>query len=81
MGELTLAETYTVDLRAVEGEGAFPCPRCRTVIAPDDLSEESYTVIGVKENGEGFMEEMTIQCLQCKSEIRLIGFIELKESW
>ena len=74
-------EVYTIDLRKIEGEGDLQCPKCGVVISPDDISEEVYTVIDVKENKEGLMEELTIQCLKCSSEIRLIGFLELKENW
>lgn len=78
---MTQVQVNTIDLREIEGEGDFTCPKCGTTISPDDVSEENYTVIEIKENKEGLMEEMTIQCLRCKSEIRLIGFIELMESW
>ena len=74
-------EVYTIDLRKIVGEGDLQCPKCGVVISPDDISEEVYTVIDVKENKEGLMEELTIQCLKCRSEIRLIGFLELKENW
>ncbi|RLI30866.1 hypothetical protein DRO56_05795 [Candidatus Bathyarchaeota archaeon] len=71
---------YTIDLRELEGEGDFPCPKCGTILSPDDIEEENYTVVDVRYNEEGVMEEMVIQCLRCKSEIRLIGFIELMEA-
>jgi len=75
------AEVYTIDLRKIEGEGDLQCPKCGVVISPDDVSEEVYAVTDVKETEEGLMEEMTVQCLRCKSEIRLMGFLELKETW
>ena len=74
-------EVYTIDLRKIDGDGNITCPKCGAVISPDDVSEEVYTVTDVKENEEGLMEEMTIQCLKCTSEIRLIGFLDLKQSW
>ena len=70
-------QVYNVDLREIEGEGDFKCPKCSRVISPDDVSEENYAVVDVKYNQEELMEEMTIQCLNCKSEIRLTGFVEL----
>lgn len=73
-------EAYTVDLRKMEGEGDFPCPKCGAIISPDDVSEENYTVVDVVYNKKGLMEEMVIQCLKCKSEIRLTSFIELMET-
>jgi hypothetical protein len=74
-------QVYKIDLRKIEGEGDLQCPKCGVVISPDDTSEEVYSVIDVKENKDGLMEEMTIQCLKCRSEIRLTGFLELKENW
>ena len=70
-------ETYSIDLRKIEGEGDIKCMKCGTSISPDDISEKTYTVVNVKENKEELMEEMTIQCLICKSEIHLTGFTEL----
>lgn len=78
---MTQVHVHTIDLREIEGEGDFTCPKCGATISPDDVSEENYTVVEVKENEDGLMEEMTIQCLKCKSEVRLIGFLELKENW
>ena len=27
---------YTINLVALEGDGAFPCPKCGTMISPED---------------------------------------------
>lgn len=78
---MTQVQVNTIDLREIEGDGDFTCPKCGAIISPDDVSEENYTMVEVKENKEGLMEEMIIMCLRCKSEIHLIGFIELMESW
>ena len=62
-----------LDLTRIEGNGDFPCPFCGIIISPEDESEEVYTIIDEKVNGE-FLEELTIQCNTCSSKIRLTGF-------
>jgi len=74
-------EMYVVDLTKVEGDGDIPCPKCGTMLSPNDTSEESYTVVDVKSDGDDLMDEMVVQCLRCGSEIRLVGFAELREAW
>jgi uncharacterized C2H2 Zn-finger protein len=68
------AEEYVVDLTKIDGDGAFPCPKCGVVISPDDESEEVYTIMNTKLKGEE-LEELIIQCNRCKSRIRLTGFL------
>lgn len=75
------AQILLVDLRKIEGEGDFACPKCGVMLSPNDLSEENYTVIDVKSDDDDIMEEMTIQCLKCGAEIKLVGFSDLKENW
>lgn len=72
---------YVIDLGNVNGEGDFPCPQCGKMLSPNDISEENYMVIDVKSDDDDIMEEMIIQCMKCGSEIRLVGFIDLKETW
>jgi len=68
-------QLFTIDLARIEGNGDFPCPRCRVLISPDDESEDVYTIVDTKVRGES-LEELTIQCNKCGSKIRLIGFIQ-----
>lgn len=66
--------TLTVlDLTKIEGNGDFPCPSCGVIISPEDESEEVYTIIDEKVNGE-VLEELVIQCNTCSCQIRLVGF-------
>jgi DNA-directed RNA polymerase subunit RPC12/RpoP len=65
---------YQVDLKELQGEGDFPCPGCGVVISPEDETEDVYVILGTKVNGED-LEELVIQCKQCKSKIRLRGLI------
>jgi len=36
---------FTIDLTKIDGDGAFPCPKCRATISPDDETEEIYTIV------------------------------------
>ena len=63
---------YQVDLKELQGEGDFPCPGCGIIISPEDETENVYVILGTKVNGDD-LEELVIQCNQCKSKIRLLG--------
>ena len=65
---------YQVDLKELQGEGDFPCPGCGTLISPEDETENVYVILNTKVNGDN-LEELVIQCNQCKSKIRLVGLI------
>ena len=65
---------YQVDLKELQGEGDFPCPGCGVVISPEDETADVYVILGTKVNGD-YLEELVIQCNQCKSKIRLVGLI------
>ncbi len=68
-------QMFTIDLSTIEGDGDFPCPRCGVSISPEDESENTYTIIDTKVNGDD-LQELTIQCNKCGSKIRLIGFVQ-----
>ena len=64
---------YTINLVAIEGEGAFPCPKCGTTISPDDETEMNYKIVDTKiVNDE--LAELVVACGKCKSIIRITGF-------
>lgn len=64
---------YTINLVAIEGEGAFPCPKCGTTISPDDDAEINYKIVDTKiVNDE--LAELVIACGKCRSIIRITGF-------
>ena len=69
-------DLFKVDLTTIQGDGAFPCPNCNTLISPDDFSEEVYTMLSMSED-EDNLESITIQCNKCKSIITLNGFEQL----
>lgn len=64
---------YKLDLTELKGEGDFPCPGCGIVISPEDETDDVYVILDTKVSGDE-LEELVIQCNQCKSKIRLTGF-------
>ncbi|MGQ9539152.1 MAG: hypothetical protein ACUVTE_06205 [Candidatus Bathycorpusculaceae bacterium] len=69
---------YTVDLTKIDGDGAFPCPKCGVTISPDDETEEIYQIVETKVKGP-CLEELVLQCNKCGSTIRLVGFLQEPE--
>jgi len=69
---------FKVDITQIEGDGDFPCPKCGSVISPDDETETVYKIIDTKVKKQN-LEELVILCNKCGSKIRLVGFIPLKE--
>ncbi len=66
--------TYTIDLTKINGDGAFPCPKCGVIISPDDETEEVYTVLETKVKNDE-LAELVLLCNKCRSKIRLTGFL------
>jgi DNA-directed RNA polymerase subunit RPC12/RpoP len=72
-------KTFEVDLSRLQGEGEFPCPKCASLISPEDESEETYTVVETNGDDES-IEEVIIKCKKCNSVILLKGFDELEKA-
>jgi hypothetical protein len=66
-------QVFTLDLSKIDGKGDFPCPSCGVAISPDDESDNIYSIVDTKINGEK-LEELVIQCNKCGTKIRLVGF-------
>lgn len=66
---------YIIDLTKIDGDGAFPCPKCGTLISPDDESEETYHILETKVKNDE-LNELVLTCNKCKSMIKLTGFIQ-----
>jgi predicted RNA-binding Zn-ribbon protein involved in translation (DUF1610 family) len=73
------AMVYTVDLTKIDGDGAFPCPKCGTVISPDDETEETYQVVETVVKKDE-LTEVVLMCGKCRSRIKLVGFLSQRES-
>jgi predicted RNA-binding Zn-ribbon protein involved in translation (DUF1610 family) len=65
--------TCTVDLTEIDGDGAFPCPKCGAVISPDDETEEVYKIVDTKVVNDELVG-LVIMCKACKTEIKVTGF-------
>ena len=64
---------YTIDLRRINGEGEFKCPKCGVLISPDDETEDAYVILEPVMNKDS-LEKIMIECNRCGSQIHLIGF-------
>jgi predicted RNA-binding Zn-ribbon protein involved in translation (DUF1610 family) len=67
------AGLYTIDLTQIDGDGTFPCPKCGTVISPDDESEEVYKILDTKVVNDELVE-LVISCGTCRTVVKLTGF-------
>ena len=65
---------YTVDLTKIDGDGAFPCPKCGAIISPEDETEEVYTIVETTVKKDE-LAELVLMCNRCRSKIRLTGFL------
>lgn len=70
---------YEIDLTKIDGDGAFPCPKCGTVISPDDESEETYHIVDTKVKNDELAELLVI-CKKCRTTIKLVGFVSQPEA-
>ena len=70
---------HTIDLTKIDGDGAFPCPKCGTMISPDDESEETYHIAETKVKGDE-LAELILICNKCKTMIKLTGFLSQPEA-
>ena len=70
--------SYTLDLTKIDGDGSFPCPKCGTVISPEDETEQVYKVVDTKVINDELVE-LVIMCSECGSNIKLTGFQQIVE--
>jgi len=70
---------YTVDLTKIDGDGAFPCPKCGSMISPDDETENTYQIVETRVRKDE-LEELILTCNSCRSTIRLTGFLSQPEA-
>jgi hypothetical protein len=70
--------THTIDLTKIDGDGSFPCPKCGTVISPEDESEAVYKIVDTKIINDELVE-LVIMCSECRSNIKVTGFQQAVE--
>ena len=66
-------EPRSIDLTQIDGDGSFSCPKCGTLISPEDESEETYKILNTKVINDQLVE-LVVSCTNCGSIIRLTGF-------
>ena len=71
-------QVYKIDLTKIEGAGDFPCPGCGSIISPDDIDDEGYTILEARSNNDCLIE-LWLQCNKCRGEISVVGFDALEE--
>ena len=69
---------YILDLTKIDGDGSFPCPKCGTVISPEDETEQLYKIIDTKVINDQLVE-LVVSCGNCGSNIKLTGFQQTVE--
>jgi predicted RNA-binding Zn-ribbon protein involved in translation (DUF1610 family) len=65
---------HTIDLTKIDGDGAFPCPKCGSVISPDDETDTTYEIVETRVKGDD-LEELVLTCKKCRTTIKLVGFM------
>jgi predicted RNA-binding Zn-ribbon protein involved in translation (DUF1610 family) len=70
---------YIIDLTKIDGDGNFPCPKCGTIISPDDETEEIYQIVETRVKGDQ-LTELILTCNKCRSKIKLVGFLPQSET-
>jgi transcription initiation factor IIE alpha subunit len=71
--DLKASGPFQVDLTKIDGDGSFPCPKCGSVVSPEDESEKTYRIVNTKVVNDQLVE-LVIECSHCGSTIRLTGF-------
>ncbi len=77
--EVKKSMAYEIDLTKIDGDGAFPCPKCESVISPDDESEKTYHIVDTKVKNDE-LAELIILCKKCGTAIKLVGFVSQPEA-
>jgi len=57
----------------LDGSSDIQCPKCGSIISPDDETEDTYTILETVMK-EGNLDEIILKCNKCQTEIRLTGF-------
>jgi predicted RNA-binding Zn-ribbon protein involved in translation (DUF1610 family) len=69
---------FSVNLTQIEGDGSFACPKCGTMISPEDETESVYTIVDTKVANDELVE-LVIACGTCGTHIKLTGFQQVMD--
>jgi len=74
------ATPYVVNINRIGSKGSFLCPHkgCGVTINPEDESGIVYEIRDSNYRDEE-LESLTLGCLKCGSEIKLIGFLDKRK--
>jgi hypothetical protein len=67
---------YVVNVAEANSDGSFACPKCCTVISPDDETEDTYEILDTKVVNDE-LYELVLSCTKCKSIIKVTGFNQI----
>ena len=76
--EVKKSMAYVIDLTKIDGDGAFSCPKCGTVISPDDETDSCYEIVNTKVKNDE-LAELIVLCKKCQTTIKLTGFMPQPE--
>jgi hypothetical protein len=68
--QLIIPTVKVIGIMDTREDGSFACPKCGTVISPDDESEETYSILDVTIGDDGTPQAIHILC-GCGQEIIL----------
>jgi predicted RNA-binding Zn-ribbon protein involved in translation (DUF1610 family) len=68
-----------IDLTKIDGDGAFQCPKCGTIISPDDESDNNYEIVDTKVKKDE-LAELVVRCKKCRTTMKLTGFMSQPEA-
>jgi len=66
-------DCITIEFSELEVDGSFRCPKCRTMISPDDFSNNRYAIIDYDEDFDQGIKEVVLVCFGCGSKIKLVN--------
>jgi hypothetical protein len=70
---LQSAKCHTLDLTKLDGSSNIQCPKCGSIISPDDETEDTYTILETMMK-EGNLDKVILKCNKCQTGICLTGF-------
>ncbi len=67
---------YVIKVADANSDGSFTCPKCSTLISPEDETEDTYEILETKVVNDE-LAELVLSCAKCKSTIKVTGFNQM----